>query len=240
VAILSVVANGRGRAGTGQKAETGFVLRGRSDAIEALGYPLPDLDAFYARLMVRAKSGEPCTNQGAYKILGKKPRDYGLRHRLPDGMIVPHWFCHELFPTIYKARAYLRPREGDTVAAVYARLEPIVGPFIAAQIANCLKYVGPLRSASDWSSFAISGPGSRPGLNIALGRPSEAPWRSEIEWRARFDEVNASVIQPAAARHGVELTAADAQSVLCEFHKFAAWTAAGKPADDIHRCTSAP
>jgi hypothetical protein len=121
------------------------------NALEDLGYPLPDLGAFCARLMARAASGAPCTNQNAYKVIGKMPRDYRLCHRLPYGEAVVHWFCHELFPTLHKAR--IRPREGDSCATVHERLEPITGPFIAAQIVNCLKYVGPLRHAPDWQTL---------------------------------------------------------------------------------------
>ena len=46
------------------------------------------------------------------------------------------------------------------------------GGFISGQIVADMKYVAPLRDAPDWWNFAVSGPGSRRGLNrvLAAGR----------------------------------------------------------------------
>jgi alpha-glutamyl/putrescinyl thymine pyrophosphorylase clade 1 len=191
-----------------------------AEAIEALGYP-SDLDAFYARLIARDERGEPCMNQGAYNAIGGG---------CPKGVSAVVWLTKVVFPALWSARKSLRPCAGDTCASVHARLMTLHGwgGFLAAQVVNCLKYAGPLRSASDWWSFAASGPGSRPGLNYVLGRDPKAPW-PESAWRAEFDKVYTDVIRPEAARLGVEFSASDGQSICCEFSKFMKWTAAGKP-----------
>jgi hypothetical protein len=85
---------------------------------------------------------------------------------------------------------------------------------MAGQVIANLKYVEPLRSADDW----WTGPGSRRGLNRALGRPVNAPW-SEREWRTAFDRLYAH-IKPALKRAGIRLHAQDLQSCLCEFDKY--------------------
>jgi len=206
-----------------------------AEAIEALGYPLPDLDAFYAKLIARHESGEPCMNQGAYNAIGGG---------CPKGMPAVIWFTKTIFPALWATRDSIRPRDGDSCADVYERLTTLKGwgkseglsSFLSAQVVNCLKYVGPLRHASDFKTFAVSGPGSRPGLKLALGRPPDEKWNSEAEWRDKFDEINAGVIQPEAQCLGVELTAADSQSILCEHSKFVKWTVAGNPG----RCYKPP
>jgi hypothetical protein len=56
-----------------------------------------------------------------------------------------------------------------------------LGSFIAGQVIADLKYVEPLRSAEDWETFAVSGPGSRRGLNLVLGRRADQKW-DETYW----------------------------------------------------------
>ena len=92
------------------------------------------------------------------------------------------------------------------------------GGFMSGQVIADLKFVEPLRSASDWMSFAVSGPGSRRGLNRILGRPLNAPW-SETAWRTAFDRLRAA-IAPDLERFGLrDLSASDLQSCLCETDK---------------------
>jgi hypothetical protein len=90
--------------------------------------------------------------------------------------------------------------------------------FMPAQVIGDLKYVKPLRSARDWTTFAVSGPGSRRGLNRLLGRPVDASL-SEISWRTAFDELR-EIIAPNLERLGLgDLDAQSLQSCLCELDK---------------------
>jgi hypothetical protein len=59
-------------------------------------------------------------------------------------------------PSLAKAHAWFRDIHG-------------VGDFIAAQFVAVLKHVEPLNQASDWWEWAAPGPGSKLGLNLALG-----------------------------------------------------------------------
>lgn len=87
---------------------------------------------------------------------------------------------------LWKDRAAIRPRKGDKLAQFYARLRPYygLGGFMCGQIIADTKYLQPLKKADDWWTWAVSGPGSRRGLNRIMGRPVEAPWQEE-EWLAQ-------------------------------------------------------
>jgi hypothetical protein len=88
------------------------------------------------------------------------------------------------FNPLWNQREVLRPQPGDTLNSYHMTLGQLygMGSFMAAQVVADLKYVEPLMSASDWWTFAASGPGSRRGLNRVLGLPKDNPWR-EDEWR---------------------------------------------------------
>jgi hypothetical protein len=90
-----------------------------------------------------------------------------------------------------------------------------LGSFMAAQVLADLKYALPTRW-EDFHTFAASGPGSRRGLNRAMGFEVDSPWR-EDKFRATLstlrDAVNAGLdMDP--------LTAQDLQNCLCEFDKY--------------------
>jgi hypothetical protein len=82
-----------------------------------------------------------------------------------------------------------------------------------------LKYVEPLSSAPDWATFAEPGPGSKPGLNLVLGRPADAPW-TDNEWRSELRWLR-DEIAPDLERLGLgDLCCQDTQNTLCEVQKF--------------------
>lgn len=94
-----------------------------------------------------------------------------------------------------------------------------MGDFHTAQVVADVKYVGKLRHASDWWTFAASGPGSRRGLNRVLDHPTDAPWK-ESDWFHQL-YVLRKAIAPALAKAGLpQIHAQDLQNCLCEFDKY--------------------
>jgi DNA polymerase I len=181
------------------------------DTLAEIGYPVPwDPEHFLAVMADRKRRGKTVYGP-AYTIFAGK----GYADK-------PSFHAERLFGPLWEARAYLRPKRGDTLARYFARLSDypgMGGGFMPAQIIADLKYVEPLRSALDWATFVVSGPGSKRGLNRVLGRPADTPW-AETEWRAEFDRLWAAVA-PDLQRLGLsDLHAQDKQSVLCETDKY--------------------
>jgi hypothetical protein len=122
---------------------------------------------------------------------------------------------------LWKKRKNLRPRSGDRLEDFHAALlqQEGLGSFMAAQIVADLKYVEPLGDASDWWTFAASGPGSRAGLNRVLGRPADSTW-TEPTWRCELERL-AVKIAPELEKAGVgRLHNQDLQNVPCEFARY--------------------
>jgi hypothetical protein len=145
--------------------------------------------------MIRADSGNPGRSTSAYQV---------------TQMFNPYWNQREI----------LRPRPGDTLNSYHMTLGQLfgLGSFMAAQIVADLKYVEPLASATDWWTFAASGPGSRRGLNRVLDRPVKASWTEE-EWRLELGRLIEKA-EPRLLEAGVpRLHAQDWQNCCCEFSK---------------------
>lgn len=120
---------------------------------------------------------------------------------------------------LWAARKKLRP-DFETLEAYHEALTQFdgLGSFIAAQVIADLKYMEPLESASDWHTFAASGPGSRRGLNRVIGNSVDAPWR-EYEWRDQLLKLRDALL-PKLPRPIHALHAQDVQNCLCEFDKY--------------------
>lgn len=105
----------------------------------------------------------------------------------------------------------------DSLGGFLVALNGVSG-FIAGQIIADVKPTSFWKDAPDWMTFALSGPGSRRGMNRVCGREVMAHWR-EAEWHDTLmslrDKVNAR-----CARMVGELCAQDAQNCLCEFDKY--------------------
>lgn len=180
--------------------------------MEELGYPVPWEPETFLGVMDDRRSRRLKCYGGAYVIRA----DSGT-----PGRSTAAYQVAEMFDPFWARRAELRPRPDDTLCSYHMTLGQLfgLGSFMAAQVVADLKYVPPLASATDWQSFAASGPGSRRGLNRVLGRPVRAPW-TEDDWRMelgrlrewfnlRWDDGDA---YPA-------LHAQDLQNCLCEFDK---------------------
>src|SRR4029077_11612575 len=107
--------------------------------------------------------------------------------------------------TLAQARDYLRG--------------PCLAGFMTGQILADLKFTSLLRDAPDWWTYALSGPGSRAGLNLMLGRPVDKSWR-EDDFHARLLELQAITAPFFAAAEMPPVCAMNLQNILCEYAKF--------------------
>ena len=88
--------------------------------------------------------------------------------------------------------------------------------FMAAQVVADLKYAEPSRW-EDFDTFCASGPGSKKGMNVVLGRDMGAPI-SEAEFRRELAVLRekTNLLLPAME----DITAQDLQNCLCEYSKY--------------------
>jgi len=179
-------------------------------ALDAIGYPVPwNPDHFVEVMAARKASGEK-TEGPAYMIPAP-----------PQGGLKPPFLARSVFDPIWNRRAILRPRDGDSLASFAGRLQSchLLGGFLTGQVIADTKFVEPLLSARDWWTWAISGPGSRRGMNRLQGRPVDAGWQEDVWWRA-LDRLRLK-LEPHLQALGIgRLCAQDTQNTLCEFDKY--------------------
>lgn len=180
--------------------------------LEAVGYPVPwRPERFKQALHDRKEAGQKVFT-GAYMVRADPHADGSKGAYLADKVLTPIW----------EARRQLRPRRGDTLDAFHHRLMSMrdMGSFMAAQVVADAKYVDPaLMNASDWLTWAASGPGSRRGLNRVLGRPVNTAW-TEDSWRLLFMELWQRMF-PLVQMEGLpDITGQDLQNCLCEWDKY--------------------
>jgi hypothetical protein len=180
------------------------------DTIDELCYPASwDREHFKRVLTSRMQRGD---------------QTFGPAYVIPNGgnsISKVNYLADMILNRLWRARFHMSPTQGETLRSYCARLMDFdgIGSFLAGQIVADLKYVQPLRSAPDWMSFAISGPGSRRGLNRIMGRPTDTPW-TEPAWRRAFDQFEAAV-RPELRRMALDdLHCQDLQNCLCEIDKY--------------------
>jgi DNA polymerase len=160
----------------------------------------------------------------------RKPKANNYRYQAYKALMVPvalagtpaHIYHATMaLPEIWAKREYLRPRSDDTLRSFTDRLRECYGidSFFAGQIAADLKFVEPLKHAADWWTFALPGPGSRPGLNRLRGRAPKTAWR-EWHWCLEIERLHEE-IAPVFERAGLpRLHRQNLQSVCCEINKY--------------------
>lgn len=129
------------------------------------------------------------------------------------------YICDKL-DMLWLRRKSMRPRGEDTLNSWHMLLSGFdgLGSFLAGQVVADMRYAEPLMSASDLQSFACSGPGSRRGLNRALGRSVSSPW-NESDWRQAHYKLQTRMAV-LLHRSRIELHGQDLQNCLCEFDKY--------------------
>lgn len=180
------------------------------DTLAAIGYPVPwNKKKFLSAIAKRKEMGEKVWT-GAYMI-GTQGNAMDKPLFIAEGVLQPLW----------DQRADLRPRHGDTLKSFAERIIAVKnqGKFMVGQIVADAKYADPtLKQASDWESWAVSGPGSRRGLNRVLGLDKDLGWNErsflEILTKLRW-EVNKSLPPWMGPLH-----AQDLQNCLCEYDKY--------------------
>jgi 5-hmdU DNA kinase-like protein len=180
-------------------------------SLASIGYPIPwpERREHYLQTMAALKvNGENC-----YDPAYRPPVS-------PDGIPTAEYHAVHILDPLWELRDHLRPRVGDTLRDFVYRLQRARklagwGCFICGQIAADLKHAEPLKSASDWHTFAVSGPGSRRGLNRICGKPTNYNW-SETEWFAALTKLREAI----TPRLEFELDAMNLQNSLCEVDKY--------------------
>ena len=131
------------------------------------------------------------------------------------------YLADSVFGPLWEARKMVAPREKDSLFQFAARLRIYqgMGSFIAAQVVADMKYTPTLINASDWWTFALSGPGSRRGMSYLMGMDPRTKWQ-EHEWKDALDELSVLVKDRTDHAKMPRLHNQDLQNGLCEWSKF--------------------
>jgi 5-hmdU DNA kinase-like protein len=180
------------------------------ETLSELGFPVPWQPEHFKRIINRRRSaGQKAFEASAYKLIvtGKTGDQADLLVRY-------------VLDPIWSRREELRPRRGESLASFGSRLAGVkyMGGFYAGQVVADLKYVQ-LCDAKDWWTYAVSGPGSRRGLDRLHGR-TPRKYGSESEWLREFNDLYAATTDSIFQTIGVRLHAQDLQNCLCEYDKY--------------------
>jgi hypothetical protein len=140
----------------------------------------------------------------------------------PKGVPTHEHLAANVFTKMWANREWLRPKPGDSLIRFYSRLLSCegVGDFLIGQIIADAKFFEPLRSAADWETWCIWGPGSMRGVNYMIGREPDAPWKLLSDWRKAFDGIWEQATPELEARGIPALAAHNRQNIMCEISKY--------------------
>lgn len=185
------------------------------DTLEKLGYPTSWSNKVQSRF-VTIMNAPGKTYSGAY-IVSTNGHAMNKAEYLAQKVLAPLW----------EARRQLQPVRYETLQSYHTKLMKFdgLGSFIAAQVVADVKNdkKGVLAKASDFSTWAASGPGSRRGLNRVLGHPVDFKIR-ERDWLSALHDVRevfveyweAEFLQSQCPPPDMQ----DLQNCLCEFDKY--------------------
>jgi hypothetical protein len=190
----------------------------RISTLEKMPFPLP-----WGRQGKATMKAAQDLKDGAEPVFGAA---YMIHSRRTAGPYRPKInYYAGIFTTLWGRRAKIRPRAGDTLQSFYNRFvtEYSLGSFMAAQCVADLRWFEPLKSATDWSTFAASGPGSRRGLNRLQGRAVEAGKSGykggEEAWLEGLLRLHKAAL-PLLPKVLRKLDAQNLQNCTCEFDKY--------------------
>lgn len=180
-----------------------------------VNYPVPWRSTRFVRALSDA-SRETGIAFGAAYVIAPVERGVPKAEGLARSLFDPMWATRRALTAAYQA-------EDVTLAGFAAELSRFkgMGSFMVAQIIADLKGAAgsPLSNAPDRWTWASSGPGSRRGLNRALGRAVDAPW-VESAWARALTTLKATCGSILVASGLPQLCAQDFQNCLCEFDKY--------------------
>ncbi len=179
--------------------------------LDALGYPVPWSFKNFRETMNDTVDGSKVWG-GAYIVSTN-----GNKMNKPD------YIGTKVLNPLWNDRADIQHTidSRDMLAEVHSVLMRYdgLGSFLAAQVIADLKYVKPLCMASDWHTWAASGPGSRRGLSRVLGSDIDEPWRESV-WLATLKTLHPKINALVKKADMPALHAQDLQNCLCEFDKY--------------------
>ncbi len=159
-------------------------------------------------LQRRAKIGEK--NFNAAYIVSTAGAKMDKVDYVIDRILVPAWADRKRISSAVEFFTEL-----ERVHEIFMGLNGLAS-FMAAQVVADLKYADPAQW-HDFATFCASGPGSKKGINVVLGRAMDAPI-GEAEFRSTLavlrDKTNS--LLPAMT----DITAQDLQNCLCEYSKY--------------------
>ena len=177
--------------------------------LRSLGYPVPFRAARFVGTIQQLQAAGLQAYSGAY-IVSTNGHAMNKAEYLSEHVLAPLW----------AARKVVRPRVGEALFQFCARLMAHNGMagFMAGQVVADVKYTAPLSHAHDWWNWAVSGPGSRRGMNRILNVPKDAPCKEDV-WRTHVGMLREIVHVARLAKSRTPLHAQDVQNCLCEFDK---------------------
>lgn len=181
------------------------------DTLAEIGFPVPWRPEHAKKVLNKRKAEGSKVWTGAYMI--------GTQGATTDK---PTFIVDKILSPLWKNRAEVRPRKGETLASFAERMsyQFSMRGFMMGQVVADIKYIQPLRSAKDWDTWAISGPGSRRGMNrvLEIGETTGKVAWDEEEWLDELTRLRSEILplikgQPPV--HGQDL-----QNCLCEYDKY--------------------